>query len=80
MPKQERKRPAYGYVVSPKDEYPKLDLGKPNNSMKEISDMLAEKWKSITEEERAGYKEIGKTQFQHKAEKWTKCLNKSELC
>ena len=74
VPKQERKRPAYGYVVSPKDEYPKLDLGKPNNSVKEISDMLAEKWKSITEEERAGYKEIGKTQFQHKAEKWNKAL------
>lgn len=48
--------------------------------MKEISDMLAEKWKSITEEERAGYKEIRKTQFQHKADKWAKYLNKSELC
>ena len=28
----------------------------------------------MSEEERAGYKEIGKTQLQHKAEKWNKAL------
>ena len=74
VPKQEPKRPAYGYFVFLKEEYPKLSLGNPNSSVKEINDMLAEKWKSMIEEERAGYKELGKTQLQHKAEKWNKAL------
>ena len=34
--------------------------------------MLAEKWKSISEEEKLKCKELGKTEFQQKTNKWSK--------
>lgn len=36
--------------------------------------MLAQKWKSMSEEDRAEFKEIGTTEFQHKKEEWSKVL------
>ena len=39
--------------------------------MKEINAMLVEKWKSMSEE-KTGYKEIGKAQFEDKIDKWHK--------
>ena len=41
--------------------------------------MLAEKWKSMSEEEQAGYKEMGKTQFQDRTEKWHKALEQTRI-
>ena len=47
--------------------------------MKEINAMLAEKWKSMSEEEQAGYREMGKTQFQDRTEKWHKALEQTRV-
>lgn len=40
--------------------------------MKEINAKLVQKCKSMSEEEKTGYKEIGKAQFEDKTEKWHK--------
>ena len=74
IPKQQPKRPANGYIIFLKEEYSKLCESNPNSTMKEINAMLTEKSKSMSEEEKTGYKEMGKTQFQHKTEQWNKAL------
>ena len=77
IPKREPKRPANGYIIFLKEEFSQLAKGNPNKTMKEINAMLAEKWKSMSEEEQAGYKEMGKTQFQDRTEKWHKALEQT---
>ena len=58
-PKHEPKRAANGYIVFLKQEYAKLAKENPEKTLKEINVMLAEKWKSISEEEKLKYKELG---------------------
>ena len=40
--------------------------------------MLAEKWKSISEEEKLKYKELGKIEIQQKTNKWSKAQEESK--
>ena len=55
-----------------KQEYAKLAKENPEKTLKEINVMLAEKWKTISEEEKLKYKELGKIEFQQKTNKWSK--------
>lgn len=71
-PKREPKRAANGYIVFLKQEYTKLAKENSEKNLKEINVMLAERWKSISEEEKLKYKELEKTEFQQKTDKWSK--------
>ena len=71
IPQKEPKRAANGYIVFLKQTYAKFAKDFPDKSLKEINFMLAQKWKSMSEEERAEFKEIGTTEFQHKKEEWS---------
>ena len=57
-----------------KQTYAKFAKDYPDKNLKEINFMLAQKWKSMSEEDKAEFKEIGTTEFQHKKEEWSKVL------
>ena len=74
LPQREPKRAANGYIVFLKQTFAKFAKDYPDKNLKQINFMLAQKWKSMSEEERAQFKEIGTTEFQHKKEEWSKVL------
>ena len=72
VPQREPKRAANGYIVFLKQTYAKFAKDYPDKNLKEINFMLAQKWKSMSEEERAEFAEIGTSEFQQKKEEWAK--------
>lgn len=74
VPKQKPKRPANGFIVFTTKTYGQLAKDNPEKSMSEINKIIGQQWKSLNEEERQQYKEMGQADFQQKTEKWNRAL------
>ena len=62
-----------------KQEYTRLAKENPEKNLKEINVMLAEKWRSISKEDKLKYKELGKTEFQQKTDKRSKAQEEARV-
>ena len=77
--KHEPKRAANGYIMFLKQEFSKFAKDNPDKSLKEINIMLAEKWKSISNDEKLKYKELGTAEFQEKSSQWKNAQEEARI-
>lgn len=73
-PKQKPKRPANGFIVFATKKFARLAKENPEKSMSEINKMISQEWKSLSDEERKQYKEMGQSDFQQKTDEWNRVL------
>jgi len=74
IPKQKPKRPANGFIVYNTKAYAQHVKENCEKGMSEISKVIGQQWKLLSEEEQKQYKEMGQAEFQHKTEKWNRAL------
>jgi len=74
IPKQKPKRPANGFIVYNTKTYAQHVKENCEKGMSEISKVIGQQWKLLSEEEQKQYKEMGQAEFQHKTEKWNRAL------
>ena len=79
MHSNEPKWAANGYIEFSKLEFSKLAKDNPDKNLKEINMMLAEKWKSISDDEKLKYKELGTSEFQQKSSQWEKVQEEARI-
>lgn len=73
-PKQRPKRPANAFIVFATRKFAQLSKENPKKSMPEINKLIAEQWKTLNNEDRMWYKEVGQSDFQQRTESWNRAL------
>lgn len=77
IPKQRPKRPANGFIVFATRKYAQLAKENPKKSMPDINKLIVEQWKTLNNEDRMWYKEVGQSDFQQRTESWNRALAQS---